>query len=88
MQKCVHKASHPSAVTIDKGTEYKPQEQVQHQNAKKSQHRELKLPYFTNVNSNVTNNYSASVLMGELSPWQHLTACSPCQEVAQSLPLL
>ena len=55
------------------------QEQVQHQNAKKPQHREQQLPYFTSVNSNVTDNYSASVLI-ETSPWTHLTVCTPCHE--------
>ena len=31
---------------------------------------------FTSVNSNVTDKYPASVLIGDLSPWQHLTTCS------------
>ena len=38
-------------------------EQVQHQNAKNSQHRDQQQLYFTSVNSNVTENYSASVFM-------------------------
>ena len=44
------------------------QEQVQHQNAKNSQHRDQELLYFTSVNSNVTDNYSASVLIGGPQP--------------------
>ena len=38
-------------------------------------------PTATNASNNGTNDYSASVLIGDLSPWQHLTACSPRQEV-------
>ena len=38
------------------------QEQMQHKNAKNSQHRDQQLLYFTSVNSNVTDNYSASVV--------------------------
>ena len=56
------------------------QEQVRHQNAKNTQHRDQQLPYFTNLSSNVTENYSASVLVGELCPWRHLTAYIPCSE--------
>ena len=42
------------------------QEQVQHQNAKNSQYRDQQLLCFTSVYSNVTDNYSASVLIGDL----------------------
>ena len=38
-------------------------------------------PTAPNASNNMTNYYSTSVLIGNLSPWQHLTACSPCQEV-------
>ena len=61
------------------------QEQVQHHNAKNSQHRAQQLPYFTSVNNNMTGNYSDSVLIGDLSPWRHLTACSPCHEVEHTV---
>ena len=30
----------------------------------------------------VTNDHSALVYVGDLSPWRHLTARSPCQEVS------
>ena len=54
---------------------------MQHQNAKNTQLREQKLPDFTNVGNNVINNYPVSVLIGDLSPRQPRTACSPCHEV-------
>ena len=38
-------------------------------------------PTAPNANNNVTNDYSTVDLIGDLSPWRHLTACSPCQEV-------
>ena len=41
---------------------------LQNKNPKNSQHRDQQLPYFISVNSNVTDNYSASVLIGDLSP--------------------
>ena len=47
---------------------------------KNSQQRDQQVPYFTSLNSNVTD-YSASVLIGDFSPWRHLTACTPCHEV-------
>ena len=50
---------------------------MKHQNEKNTELRDQQLPHFTNV----SDNYSASVFIGDLSPWQHLTACSPCQEV-------
>ena len=39
---------------------------MQYQNAKKSQHKDLKLLEFTCVNRNVTDDVSASVLIGDL----------------------
>ena len=37
-------------------------------------------PTAPNASNNVTNDYSTTVLIGDLSPWRHLTPCSPCQE--------
>ena len=54
---------------------------MQHQNAKITQHRDRQLPYFANVGSNVTNDYPASVLIGDFSPRRHLPACGPYLEV-------
>ena len=38
-------------------------------------------PTAPNASNIVTNDHFTSVYIGNLSPWQHLTACSPCQEV-------
>ena len=38
-------------------------------------------PAAPNASNNVTTEHSMSVLIGDLSSWPHLTACSPCQEV-------
>ena len=51
------------------------QEQVQHQNAKNTQHRDQQLSYFSKVSSNVTNDYPASVLTGDVCVVSSLAAC-------------
>ena len=42
----------------------------------------LHLPLHLTRATSVTNENSTLVFMGDLSPWRHLTARSPCQEVS------
>ena len=58
------------------------QEQVQHQNAKSTKYRDQQLAYCAQCELQCDQRpLYTSVLIGDLSPWRHLTACSPCQEV-------
>ena len=41
----------------------------------------LHLPLHPMRATSVTNDHSTLVFIGDLSPWRHLTARSPCQEV-------
>ena len=69
------------AVTIDKGAKYKFSGASATQNSKEHAIQGLTTSLLHPMSNNVTNNYSTSVRIGDLSPWRHLTACSPCHEV-------
>ena len=58
---------------------------MRHENAKNNELRDQQLPYVTNVSSSMTDNYCASVFIGYLIPWRHLTARRPCQEVGTTM---
>ena len=65
------------AVTINKGVKYKFLEATATPERKEHAMQGPQLPDCTNV----TSDYPASVLTGDLSPWRHLTACIACHEV-------
>ena len=73
------------AVTIDKGAKYKFSGASATQNSKEHAIQGLTTSLLHPMSNNVTNNYSTSVRIGDLSPWRHLTACSPCHEVEHTV---
>ena len=54
-----------------------PHQQRQHDNTNSTQHRDLQPTSAPNA-----SNDHPTLVIGDLSPWRHLTARSPCQEAA------
>ena len=68
--------------TIDRGAKYRiPGASATRERNRARNTGTNNYPTAPNGSNNVTSDCSTSVLIGDLSPWRHLTACSPCQEV-------